>query len=329
MQPLKVAVIMGGFSEEYKISLKSGAVVMKHLNSQQFEAYAIIITKKMWYYMDEQGLQIPVNKHDFSIIVNDKKICFDVVFNAIHGTPGEDGLIQAYFELIDLPQTSCGAYQAAITFNKRDLLSILKPYGIRMANSYFVNKGDIIDTNAIMARIGLPCFVKANRSGSSYGIYKVHQIEDLLPSVVKAFEVDDAILIESFLDGREVSVGVIQYQGETFVLPITEIITENDFFDYEAKYLGKSDEVTPADIPESWATKVSAVAKKIYDVLGMKGFSRSEFIFVDGEPHLLEVNTVPGLTEQSLLPQQAEKAGISLKNLFENAIHEALKTSTN
>lgn len=318
---MRVAVVMGGFSREYDISLKSGQVVLKHLPSDKYEAFGIVIGREGWYDMDSHT---SVNREDFSLFLNEKKITFDVVFNAIHGMPGEDGLLQAYFELLGIPQTSCGFYQAALTFNKRDLLSVLTPYGIPAAPSYFVNKGDEIDVNAIVARLGLPCFVKANRSGSSFGVYKVKEIENLLPSISKALEVDDAVLIEKALMGREVSVGVIQYKGETFVLPITEIITENEFFDYEAKYLGKSNEITPADLSPEWARRVSTMAKKIYEVLGMKGFSRSEFILHEDQPYLLEVNTVPGLTEQSLLPQQAQAAGIGLPELFDNAIQEAL-----
>jgi D-alanine-D-alanine ligase len=325
MNKLNVAVVMGGFSAERDVSIKSGNVVLKHLDADKYEIYGIDIDKENWYYIDSKKHKHLVNRHDFSIEINSKKIRFDVVFNAIHGSPGEDGLLQAYFELMQIPQTSCDFYQAALTFNKRDLISVLKPYGIKTAESYFINKGDAIDTTAILSKVGLPCFVKANRSGSSFGVYKVKTLEELIPAIANALQVDTEILIESFLDGREVSVGVINYKGETIVLPITEIITENEFFDYEAKYLGQSNEVTPADIPDDWAQKVSAAAKKVYQVLQMKGFSRSEYIFVDGEPHLLEVNTVPGLTEQSLLPQQAEKAGISLKELFDNAIQEAMK----
>lgn len=321
MSRTRVAVVMGGFSREYDISLKSGQVVLKHLPANKYQAFGIIISKEGWF---EYQSKSSVNREDFSVVVNAEKVTFDVVFNAIHGTPGEDGLLQAYFELLGIPHTSCGFYQAALTFNKRDLLSALKPYGIPSAPSFFINKGDVIDVNAVVARVGLPCFVKANRSGSSFGVYKVNKMDDLLPSISLALEVDEAVLIEKALTGREVSVGVIQYKGETFVLPITEIISENEFFDYDAKYLGKSREITPADLSSEWTTRVSTMAKKIYEVLGMKGFSRSEFILYENEPHLLEVNTVPGLTEQSLLPQQSQAAGIELPVLFDNAIQEAL-----
>jgi D-alanine-D-alanine ligase len=256
--------------------------------------------------------------------VNGTKITFDCVFNAIHGTPGEDGLMQAYFELIGMPQSSCDYYQAALTFNKRDLLSVLKPYGIKTATSYYLNKGDHIDTDKIVKAVGLPCFVKPNKSGSSFGISKVKTAAELPIAIEVAYQEDNEIIIESFLDGTEVSVGVINYQGKVIVLPITEIVSENDFFDYEAKYQGKSQEITPARISEEMTQKVSEAAKRAYEILKMKGFSRSEFIFVDGEPHMLEMNTIPGLTTESLIPQQAKAAGISLEDLFSNAIELSL-----
>lgn len=316
---------MGGYSSEYKISLKSGNVVFDTLDKSKYNTYRIHVFKDKWVYVNANDAEFPVDKNDFSIKVNDKKIAFDCAFNAIHGSPGEDGFMQGYLELVGIPHTSCDMYQAAITFNKRDCLSVLKPYGIKTAESFFLNLGDTIDEDAIIKKVGLPCFVKANKAGSSFGISKAHKKEDLKNAIDIAFKEDDEIIIESFLDGTEVSVGVITYKGKTKVLPITEIVSENDFFDYEAKYLGKSQEITPARLTEEQENKVNKVAKKVYEVLKMKGFSRSEFIFKDGEPHLLEVNTIPGLTLESILPQQAAAANISLSDLFDNAIFEALK----
>lgn len=320
-----VAIIMGGYSSEYKISLTSGNVVYNHLDTTKYNAYRIQIFKDKWVYVDSNDQEFPINKNDFSVEVQGSKITFDVVFNAIHGTPGEDGLMQAYFELLNIPQTSCDYYQAALTFNKRDLLSVLKPYGIKTATSFYLNNGDTIEPTKIIETVGLPCFVKPNKSGSSFGISKVKSIEELVPAIENAYKEDNEIIIESFLDGTEVSVGVINYKGEIKVLPITEIVSENDFFDYEAKYLGKSQEITPARISAEIQAKVEATAKKAYEVLKMSGFSRSEFIIVNGEPHMLEMNTIPGLTTESILPQQAREAGISLNELFENAIELALK----
>ena len=319
-----IAIIMGGYSSEYLISLKSGSVVYDSLPKDAYNAYCVHIFKDKWVYVADDLKEYPVNKADFSILVEGSKINFDCVFNAIHGSPGEDGTIQAYFELLSIPHTSCGMYQAALTFNKRDCLSALKPYGILMADSYFLNVGDAIAPTAIEKAVGFPCFVKANKAGSSFGITKVYSKADLPKAIEVAFKEDDELIIESFLDGTEVSVGVIRYKGKVTVLPITEIVTDNDFFDYEAKYLGKSQEITPARLSLTQEAEVSKAAKHIYEVLKLDGFSRSEFIFKDGKPHLLEINTVPGLTKESILPQQAAKAGISLAELFENAIHEAL-----
>lgn len=320
-----IAIIMGGYSNEYPISIKSGSVVAKHLDIERFNTYAIVIEKESWYYKDDKGTKYEVDRNDFSLTLNNQTINFDCVFNAIHGTPGEDGLLQAFFELLKIPQTSCKYYQAALTFNKRDFLSTIKPYGIKCATSYFLNYGDEIKERNIIEKVGLPCFVKANRAGSSFGISKVYKIEDLKTAIQKAFDEDDEIIIESFLDGIEVSVGVITHKGKVKVLPMTEIVSENDFFDYEAKYQGKSQEITPARITETQRKNAENAAKKVYEVLKMSGYSRSEFIFIGNEPYMLEMNTTPGLTEESILPQQAKAAGIKLSELFESAIDEALK----
>ncbi|UII80537.1 D-alanine--D-alanine ligase [Flagellimonas sp. CMM7] len=320
-----IAIIMGGYSSEYEISIKSGNVVYQYLDKTAYNPYRIIITTEKWVYLDEDNTEFPVDKSDFSVTLKDKTVHFDCVFNAIHGSPGEDGLLQAYFELLNIPQTSCDHYQAALTFNKRDLLSALKPYGIHCATSFYLNLGDTIDTDAIVDKVGLPCFVKANRAGSSYGISKVHEKGHLDEAITNAFKEDNEIIIESFLDGTEVSVGVVTYKNEVKVLPITEIVTENDFFDYEAKYEGKSQEITPARISKVQEERVRKWAEYIYKALGLKGYTRSEFIFIKDEPYLLEVNTTPGLTEESILPQQANALGISLEELFGSAIEETLR----
>jgi D-alanine-D-alanine ligase len=319
-----VAIIMGGYSSEYQISLTSGGVVYQYLDKTKYNLFKVHIFKNKWVYVDELNEEFPINKNDFSIEANGKKITFDVVFNAIHGTPGEDGLMQAYFELLGIPQTSCDYYQSALTFNKRDLLSVLKPYGIKTATSFYLNLGDEFNAEKIIETVGLPCFVKPNKSGSSFGISKVKTKDELLPAIENAYKEDNEIIIESFLDGVEVSVGVINYKGKVTVLPITEIVSENDFFDYEAKYLGKSQEITPARISDELKLKVETVAKRAYEVLKMRGFSRSEFIIVNNEPYMLEMNTIPGMTTESILPQQAAAAGISLTELFDNAIELAL-----
>ena len=320
----KIAIIMGGYSSEYEISIKSGQVVYAKLDRAIYQPYRIIINRDKWIMLTETGVELPVNRDSFTVNLNEEILKFDCVFNAIHGTPGEDGLMQAYFELLNIPHTSCDYYQSALTFNKRDLLSVLSAYGVPCAISYRLDYGQPIDTQAILERVGLPCFVKANRSGSSFGVSLVTIASELHAAIEVAFREDHQIIIEKALKGTEVSVGVIRYKGEVKVLPITEIISENAFFDYEAKYMGKSSEITPARIPEREAERVRKTAAFIYSTLELKGYSRSEFILVDGIPHLLEVNTTPGLTEASILPQQAAAAGISLSDLFGSAIEEAL-----
>ena len=320
-----IAIVMGGYSSEKQISLKSGNVVYNHLNKLKYNIFRVLILQEKWVALDDSENEYPIDKNDFSFIINQKKIIFNCVFNAIHGAPGENGLLLAYFKLINLKHTSAPFYQMALTFNKRDTLSAVKAYGIKTAMSIYLNKGDEIQLDKIINKVGLPCFIKPNNAGSSYGISKAHKKEDIVPAIEVAYKEDNEILIESFLNGTEVSVGVIQYKGETKVLPITEIVSENDFFDYEAKYEGKSQEITPARITKTQQKKAEKIAKKVYEVLNMTGFSRSEYIFVNDEPYFLEMNTVPGLTEESILPQQAKVAGISLSELFENSIEEALK----
>ena len=321
-----IAIIMGGYSSEVEISLKSGNVVYTNLSKEKYNAYRVHILKNKWVALDELANEYPIDKHDFSFQFGGKKITFDCVFNAIHGNPGEDGTILAYFNLIGLKHTSAPFYQMALTFNKRDCLSVVKQYGIKTAASFYLNKGNTINVDEIIAKVGLPCFVKPNNAGSSFGISKAKTKEDILPAIEVAFQEDSQILIESFLDGKEYTIGVFYFKGEIKVLPITEIISENDFFDYEAKYLGKSQEITPADIKPELLKKLEETAKKAYIALNMKGFSRTEYIVVNNEPFFLEMNTVPGMTTASILPQQAAAAGISLSELFDNAIEMALIT---
>lgn len=320
-----IAIAMGGFSSEYQISINSGNVVYKHLDRTKYNVFKVHILQREWFVVADDGTSYPVNRSNFTVNIDGKPISFDCVFNIIHGTPGENGLLQAYLELLGIPQTSCDFYQSALTFNKRDLISVLKPYGIKTATNYFLDKGDDINIDEIVEKVGLPCFVKANKAGSSFGITKVKSKEEIIPATRTAFKEDDEIIIESFLDGTEVDVGVVMYKGEMLALPVTEIISENEFFDYAAKYLGKSQEITPAQISEEQTAEVQRIAKLIYRKLKLKGFTRSEFIFHNNEPHFVEINTTPGLSEASILPQQSLAAGISLKDLFGSAVEAALE----
>lgn len=320
----KIAIAMGGYSNEHEISIKSGDLVHKHLNKEHYESYRAHILKNKWVVITNEHEEFPIDKSDFSVRINGKKIIFDCVFNTIHGTPGEDGVFQGYLESIGIPQTACDHYQAALTFNKRDCISVLRGYGIQTATNYFLDKGDPIDLDEIIEVVGLPCFVKANKAGSSFGVSKVNYKKELLEAIHFSFAEDEEIIIESYLEGREMDVSVIDYQGEITALPVTEIISENEFFDYEAKYLGQSKEITPANISEEDTKKVQDMAIKIFKCLKLKGLTRTEFIFHHGEPHFIEVNTTPGLSEVSIIPQQAMAAGISLEDLFGNVIERSL-----
>jgi D-alanine-D-alanine ligase len=316
-----VAIAMGGYTSESDVSIQSGEHVYEHL-AQDYEVYQARILKNDWHVWYD-ARKFPIDKSDFSVVIHGKNIKFDVVFNTIHGSPGEDGLIQAYLENLGIKQTATEYYNAALSYNKRDCISVLKAYNIPTAENYFFNKGETIDSEAIVSKVGLPCFVKANRAGSSFGITKVKQQSEIADAIAHALKEDDEVIIESFLDGREVSVGVINYRGKVMALPVTEIITENEFFDFEAKYYGKSQEITPANLRAQDTKAVQDLAVKIFKILKMKGLTRAEFIFHNGQPHFLEMNACPGLTKASILPQQAQKAGISLRDLFCNAIEMA------
>ena len=319
---MNVAVVMGGYSDESVISLRSGQLIIENLDRDKYTVYEVHILNEGWKAIFE-GKEYPIDKSDFSFTANDKKFTFDVIANTIHGTPGEDGHMQAYWELIGIPYTGCDFYQSALTFNKRDTLSVLSKFDIAKARSVYLSKNDDISAHALQQTLGLPFFVKPNRSGSSLGVTKVHKLSELDDALKFAFAEDDDILVESFLDGVEISVGVLNYKGKTTVLGLTEIVSENDFFDYEAKYLGKSEEITPARVSEEIRQKVIENAIKVYEALGMTGFSRSEFIVMDEIPHFIEINTNPGLSPQSIFPQQAKFANIEFSDLLDNEIELA------
>jgi D-alanine-D-alanine ligase len=321
---MNVAVVMGGYSDESVISLRSGQLILASLDQSKYTPFEVHILLNDWYCLID-GVKFPIDKSDFSILKDNQKIKFEVAVNTIHGTPGEDGHMQAYWELVDLPYTGCNFYQSALTFNKRDTLSVLSKFNIPKANSIYVTKGDAIDGTKVAAELGLPFFVKPNQSGSSLGVSMVTTLEDFQKALDFAFAEDNDILIESYLNGREVSVGVLKYQGETKVLGITEILSQNSFFDYEAKYLGKSEEITPARISQEVENRVIETAKKVYESLGMTGFSRTDFIIMNDVPHFIEINTNPGLSPQSIFPQQAAYAKMEMSNLLENEINLALQ----
>jgi D-alanine-D-alanine ligase len=321
---MNVAVVMGGYSDESVISLRSGQLILNHLDKTKYRAFEIHILIEGWYCLID-SVKYPINKADFTVTKDNQPIHFDVVVNTIHGTPGEDGHLQAYWELLELPYTGCGYYQSSLTFNKRDTLSVLSKFNIPKADSIYLSKGDSIDGKAIEAELGLPFFVKPNQSGSSLGVSMVSTLDDFPKALDFAFAEDNDILIESYLSGSEVSVGVLNLNGETKVLGITEILSQNEFFDYEAKYLGKSEEITPARISKELEELVIETAKKVYESLGMTGFSRADFIIMNGIPHFIEINTNPGLSPQSIFPQQAAHANIAFSDLLDNEISLALQ----
>ena len=317
-----IGIIMGGYSNENKISLKSGQIVYETLKSD-FQCYKIHVNKEKWILIDENGDDHLVEKSSFNV-KGMPFLKFDCIFNAIHGSPGEDGVMQNYFNKLKIPLTGCRRHESELTFDKIRCLNFLSDKGINIAKSIDINKSTKINIEEIERKVGFPCFVKASKSGSSFGVYKVHNKNELIRCVNSASMVDENILIESYIEGREFSVGVITYKNKVEVLPITEIISSNDFFDYEAKYEGKSDEITPADISCKLKLQLERLSEKIYMLLNLRGFSRSEFIVNDSGIYFLETNTVPGLTEESILPQQAKCANISLKDLFTNAINEVI-----
>ncbi len=323
-----IAVLMGGYSSEFAISLQSGATVLDHLESDLYSAYAVHILKDKWVciYQDQE---YPINKKDFSCDLPEGTLHFDVCYNTIHGSPGEDGMMQAYLALLNIPQTSSDFYQSALTFNKKDTLSVLRAYGIPMAQSIYVDKADenvyaFAKAQLEQSKISYPVFVKPNRAGSSYGVSKVYTEADLDNALDKAFTEDHEVLIESYLKGTEVSVGVYQDKGKTTVLPVCEIVPDGDFFDLEAKYSGKSQEIVPARISEAQTQQVQALTLKIYELLKLKGICRIDFIFDQGQAHFVEVNTNPGLSSQSIVPREFAAAGITLKEAFGQAIAAVL-----
>lgn len=315
-----IAIVAGGDSSEFEISVMSAKEVGEILSSR-YTVYIIIIRGTNWYWEDPRGRYHNIDKNDFSLVNDELRIKFDGVFIAIHGTPGENGLLQGYFDMMSMPYTSCNAFCSALTFNKQACKLFLKEYGIKMAQAVMIRKGDSMDLINIVRQLGLPCFVKPNDSGSSFGVTKVKRKEDLLAAIEIAFKESDEVLIEAFMNGREVACGVVKTKRKTIVLPVTEIISKNEFFDYEAKYTpGKSDEVTPADMPLTVTNEIQRISLAVYDLLGCKGIVRVDFIVIGDKPFFIEINTVPGMTKESIVPKQAAAAGIALEELYSLAV---------
>jgi D-alanine-D-alanine ligase len=325
-----IAFVTGGYSGEAEVSYKSAVNIEAGIDSERYEYYRIDITPDSWFHLTPEGNQIPVDKNDFSLGINGKKIKFEAVLIGIHGTPGEDGKLQGYFDLMNLPYTSCDAATSALTFNKRYTVAVAAFAGIQVSRSVHLFRQDHPDAMEVAGRVAMPVFVKPNNGGSSIGMSKVNRKEDLGLALEKAFREDDQVLVEEFISGREFTVGVFKTGREIIILPITEVRTTKEFFDFEAKYSpGFTDEITPAVLDESMETKIRDTARKIYQVFNCSGVVRIDMIYNEakGEPFMLEINTVPGQTAASVVPQQVRAMGWTLKQFYSALIEDALSRS--
>ncbi len=315
-----IAILTGGDSEERVISLKSSAVVKKYLDPARFQTFEIDIKGSDWR---ELSTGAEVDKNDFSIKIGRKKIRFDAAFAALHGAPLENGQMQGYLEMLGIPYTCCDGFVSALTMNKAATKALLAPHGVPMAASVLLKKGGEIDFEKLAA-LGIPVFVKPNDHGSSFGVSKVKSATDLSKAIEFAFSFSENVLVEAFMPGREFANGVMQIAGETVVLPITEIKPDDEFFTFEAKYEGRSTEITPAPLTAEQTALCQSWSKKIYKILGCRGFVRVDYILVGEVFQIIEVNTVPGMTDASLVPQQAVAAGMKLGEFFNKVLGEIL-----
>ncbi len=321
-----IALIAGGDSGEYVISIKSAELTRKNIDHDLYNVYTILMYGGKWIYKTEDNTEIPVDKNDFSVTVKGNKIKFDCAFIVIHGTPGEDGKLQGYFDILNIPYTTSNLLTSAMTFNKNVCNTLVNSYGILTAKSMLIRKTDPIILKDILSKITLPCFVKPNKGGSSIGMSKINKQNELKNAVDIAFKEDDEVFIEEFIDGTELTCGVIKIDDKLITLPLTEIVSKNTFFDYEAKYTaGITDEITPARVSEKIEKQCKNTSAYLYDKLNCKGIVRFDYIFSKNKLYFLEVNIVPGLSEKSIVPQQAEAIGIPIKQLFTMVIEEALK----
>jgi len=319
----KIALVTGGYSGESVISYKSAEFIYNNIDQTKWDCYIIDIHPSGWFYK-QNDIKYNVDKNDFSIIVNNVKIIFDAVFIALHGTPGEDGKLQGYFDCLKIPYTSCDAASSALTFNKRYTVAVASFAGMHVAKSMHLFKNNKTSAEEILAQLSLPLFIKPNNGGSSLGISKVKEGKEIKEALEKAFREDEQVLVEEFIKGREFTIGVFRSKGKIITLPITEIIPKNEFFDFEAKYEGASEEITPAQVDETIAEQVRKEAIKSYVVFNCRGIVRIDFIYeqTKGYPYMLEINTVPGQSSASLVPQQVLAMGWSLKEFYSSLIEE-------
>ncbi len=323
-----IALLAGGYSGEYVISIQTAATIEKSLNKDLYNIYKIIITKEEWYF-DQDGTKVHVDKNDFTLTLNGEKVKFDCVFIAMHGSPGEDGRIQGYLDMMQIPYTTCNAIVSALTFNKSYCNKVVKDFNVvSIANSVHLIKGEPYSMGAILDQLKLPVFVKPNESGSSLGVSKVKHVEELFPAIEKAFREDNQVLIEEFIEGRELTIGVYKVKGVVHALPATEIVSKNEFFDYEAKYTpGVTNEITPAEIDAHLKEQLEHKAMYIYRHLNCRGIVRMDFILQksSGKLFFLEVNTMPGQSENSIVPQQVRVTGKTLTEFYGELLEDCLK----
>jgi D-alanine-D-alanine ligase len=326
MSKPSIAFVTGGYSSESVISYKSAITIENNVDKELFDVYRVDITPEKWFHIAVDGQEIIVDKNDFSLTINGTKIRFDAVLIGIHGTPGEDGKLQGYFDLMNLPYTSCDASTSAITFNKRYTCAIAGTSGFHVAKSILLYKNNYSGDISTLEKLQLPIFVKPNNGGSSIGISKVNRVEDLKTAIDKAFIEDSQVLVEEFIQGREFTIGVYKSDGNIITMPFTEIISQNEFFDFEAKYNGKSTEITPAVCSLETAELVRNAASGIYALFNCNGVVRMDFIFNEdmNKPFLLEINTVPGQSAASIVPQQVAAMGMELKSFYSSLIYNAL-----
>lgn len=321
-----IALVTGGYSGEAVISYKSAATIENNLDRSQYNVYKIDISREGWFYLPETGARIAVDKNDFTVLYNDEKIIFDAVLIALHGTPGEDGKLQGYFDMLQIPYTGCNAATSAITMNKSYATGVAGKSGVSVAASVLLFDHSPVEAKDILQQLQLPLFVKPNSGGSSIGMSKVLEASELQPAIEKAFKEDRQVLVEEMIEGREFTIGVYKSKGEIITLPMTEVKADASkvFFDFEAKYEGKSTEVTPAEVAEEVAEKIRAAARKVYAIFNCRGVIRIDFIYNEatGAPFMLEVNTIPGQSAASLIPQQVAAAGGNLTDFYSLLVEE-------
>lgn len=320
-----IAIIAGGYSSEIVVSLKSAGGIYSFIDQEKYNLYVALLTREEWIVRLSDTETTPIDKNDFSFELNGEKIKFDFAYITIHGTPGENGLLQGYFEMLGIPYSSCGVLVSSLTFNKFVCNQYLKGFGIVVSDSIRLLKGDVINEDEIIEKLKLPVFVKPNDGGSSFGVSRVVEASQLKPAIEKAFSEGNEVIIESFISGTEVTCGCYKVKGKEVVFPLTEVVTENEFFDFDAKYNGQSDEITPARIPDDLTRRVQETTSRIYDLLGAKGIIRIDYILRDNkQPVLLEINTTPGMTPASFIPQQVRAAGLDIKDVMTDIIENEL-----